>query len=56
MRSRTLLLTGLVHLLGILIMPYVADWEFLTTGLITGGSVLMLAELQWNFSATCGKG
>lgn len=55
MRSRTLLLTGLFHLLGILVLPYVAGWEFLTTGLISGGAVLMLAELQWDSSATCGN-
>lgn len=56
MRSRILILTSLVHLLGILILPYVAGWEFLTTGLITGGAVLMLAEFQWDSLGTCGNG
>ena len=31
MRSRTFLVTALVHLLGIFILPYVAQWQFLTT-------------------------
>jgi hypothetical protein len=55
MRSRTLMLLGLVHLLSIWILPYVGSWQFLTTGIIMGGSVLLLAEFQWDSSGTCGK-
>lgn len=55
MRSRTLMLTGLVHLLSIGILPYVGAMQFLTTGIITGGSVLMLAEFQWDSFGTCGN-
>ncbi len=54
MRSRALMLTAIVHLLSILIVPYVGEWQFLATGIITGGSSLMLAELQWDSFATCG--
>jgi hypothetical protein len=54
MRSRTLILMGLVHLLSIGILPYVGSWQFLTTGIIMGGSVLLLAEFQWDSFGTCG--
>ena len=55
MRSRTLMLLGLVHLLSIWILPYVGSWQFLTTGIIMGGCVLLLAEFQWDSSGTCGN-
>ena len=55
MRSRTLMLTGLVHLLSIWILPYVGAMQFLATGIITGGSVLLLAEFQWDSFGTCGN-
>ncbi|HEY9901069.1 MAG TPA: hypothetical protein V6D43_01350 [Candidatus Sericytochromatia bacterium] len=54
MRSRALILMGLVHLLSIGILPYVGSWQFLTTGIIMGGSVLLLAEFQWDSFGTCG--
>jgi hypothetical protein len=49
------MLLGLVHLLSIWILPYVGSWQFLTTGIIMGGCVLLLAEFQWDSSGTCGK-
>ena len=55
MRSRTLILTGLIHLLSIGILPYVGTWQFLATGIVMGGSVLLLAEFQWDSSGTCGN-
>jgi hypothetical protein len=55
MRSRTLILTGLFHLLSIWILPYCGAWQFLSTGIITGGSVLLLAEFQWDSFGTCGN-
>jgi hypothetical protein len=55
MRSRTLILTALVHLLSIGILPYFAAWQFLATGIIMGGSVLLLAEFQWDSFGTCGN-
>ena len=55
MRSRTLILTGLVHLFGIFILPYCAAWQFLITGIITGVTPLLLAEFQWDSFGTCGK-
>ncbi|HEY9607313.1 MAG TPA: hypothetical protein V6C85_37250 [Allocoleopsis sp.] len=55
MRSRTLILTGLVHLLSICILPYCAAWQFLLTGIITGATPLLLAEFQWDSFGTCGN-
>lgn len=55
MRSRTLIIIGLVHLLSIGILPYVGNWQFLTTGIVMGGCVLLLAEFQWDSFGTCGK-
>ena len=48
MRSRAFILASLVHLLGIAILPYVAGWQFLATGLIMAASLLVFAELQWD--------
>jgi hypothetical protein len=47
-RSRALLLAGSVHLLGIVVLPYVAPWQFLTTGSVMGLSLLLLAQMQWD--------
>lgn len=54
MRSRTLMIIGVVHLLGIALLPYFAAWQFLATGMIMGVSVLVLAEFQWDSFGTCG--
>lgn len=53
MRSRTFLLMGAVHLLGILILPYMGAWQFFTTGILIGLSVLLLAEFQWDTTTSC---
>lgn len=53
MRSRTFLLVGAVHLMGILILPYVGAWQFFTTGIVIGLSILLLAEFQWDTTASC---
>ncbi len=46
--SRTFILIGIWHLLGISLLPLVMGWQFLATGLVMGGSLLLLAELQWD--------
>uniref|UniRef100_UPI0018E999B7 hypothetical protein n=1 Tax=Anaplasma marginale TaxID=770 RepID=UPI0018E999B7 len=46
--SRALFLIGIVHLLGIFVLPYAIGWQFLFTGILMGGSLLLLAELQWD--------
>jgi hypothetical protein len=48
LRSRTFLLAGLFHLLGIAALSYVAGWQFLTTGLVMTCSLLFLSEVQWD--------
>ncbi|MEP6517311.1 hypothetical protein [Microcoleus vaginatus] len=47
-RSRALLAASLLHLLGILILPYTGGWYFLFTGTVMVFSLLVLAELQWD--------
>lgn len=54
MRSRTVLLTGLVHLLSMAILPYLGAMQFLATGIIMGGSSILLAVFQWDSFGTCG--
>jgi hypothetical protein len=46
-RSRTFLITAVIHILGILLLSYCGGKQFLVTGLVMGGSLLLLAELQW---------
>ena len=48
MRSRTFLLASIIHVLGIMALPYFPGWQFLATGSIMAGSLLLLAELQWD--------
>lgn len=50
LNSRALLLVGLAHLLGIIILPYVMGWQFLATAGIMAFSLLLLAETQWDYS------
>lgn len=47
-RSRALLIAGLVHLLGIVILRYTGSWLFLFTGSVMVLSLLILAEFQWD--------
>jgi hypothetical protein len=53
MRSRAFFLVALIHLFGIAALPYISVWQFLTTGVLTGLSSLLLAELQWDSSGVC---
>ncbi|MBE9180546.1 hypothetical protein IQ268_18455 [Oculatella sp. LEGE 06141] len=48
MRSRTFLLTGLIHLLAMGLVPLAAGWQFLATASVMAGSLLFLAEVQWD--------
>lgn len=53
MRSRAFGFVGLQHLAGLAILPYVSEWQFLATGLITGISTMLMAELQWDSGDVC---
>lgn len=48
MYSRTFILMGIFHLFGMMILPHVLGWQFVTTGLIMASSLLLLSELQWD--------
>jgi hypothetical protein len=54
MRSRMFILLGLLHGLAIWLLPLVAPWQQLTTGLVISLSVLSMAELQWDANGVCG--
>lgn len=48
LRSRAFLLSGLIHVLGIFLLSQFSALQFLTTGLIMAGTMLFLAETQWD--------
>ncbi len=48
LRSRTFLILALIHLGGILVLPFCSGWQFITTGAIMAMSLLIVAELQWD--------
>ncbi|ACB50652.1 hypothetical protein cce_1302 [Crocosphaera subtropica ATCC 51142] len=48
MSSQTFIISGLIHLLGIQLLTYFLQWQFLLTGIIMAGCLLLLAELQWD--------
>ncbi|BAZ08016.1 hypothetical protein [Calothrix sp. NIES-3974] len=46
--SRTFIGLAVVHFLGILLVQQYPSWQFLMTGLVIGGSLLLLAQIQWD--------
>lgn len=48
LRSRAFIVAGLVHISGILALPYCVGWQFLTTGLVMTANLWMFAETQWD--------
>lgn len=48
MRSRAFVLACIIHLLGIVLLPWVGGFQFLTTGLILAVTLLLFAEMQWD--------
>ncbi len=48
MRSYSFTLAGFLHLVAILFLPYLPSWQFLTTGIVIGGTLLLFAEIQWD--------
>lgn len=51
MKSRALLLTAMIHWVSIFTLPYFCGWEFLITGVVMGGSGLILAQFLWDSHA-----
>lgn len=48
LKSRSLGLMGLVHLLGCIVLPFVGPYHFLATGLIMASALFFLGEYQWD--------
>lgn len=48
LRSRTFVLAGAIHGLGIMLLPYFATLPFLFSGAIIAGTLLFLSEVQWD--------
>lgn len=48
MRSRTFLMAGSAHFVAIALLPLIPGWSFLGTGLVIGGTLWLLSELQWD--------
>ena len=48
LRSRALLLAGIIHLAAIPLCVSVLQWQFLITGMIMAGTLVLLAEVQWD--------
>ena len=48
LRSRAFLSCGGVHLVALMLLPYVPTWQFLFSGFITAGTLFLLASFQWD--------
>ena len=48
LQSRILFIIGIIQTSAIVILPYLISWQFLITGMLMGGSLLLLAEFQWD--------
>lgn len=48
LRSRAFLFVAVIHLCSIWFLPVVIGWQFLATGIVIGGSLLLLAQVQWD--------
>ena len=53
LRSRMFLILCLIHIVGLWLLSYVGIWQPLTTGLIIGFCVFLVAELQWDTKGVC---
>ena len=47
-RSRAVFFIGILHILGILLLPYISEWQFISTGALMVFCLLLLAEFQWD--------
>jgi hypothetical protein len=48
LRSRAFIVAAIIHLTGIVVLPYFLGWQFLATGLIMAANLLIFAETQWD--------
>jgi hypothetical protein len=47
-RSRTLLVAGMLHFLLVFLLPYFGSWHYLVTGMLMTLCLLLLAEFEWD--------
>lgn len=47
-RSRAIILVGVIHLISILLLSYFGAWQFLLTGGVMACTLLLLAQWQWD--------
>ena len=48
LRSRALIFSATIHMLGIIALPYFMGWQFLVTGLVMTVNLLGFADTQWD--------
>ncbi len=48
LESRAFLLAGMIHLAAIPLCISILQWQFLITGMIMAGTLVLLAEVQWD--------
>jgi len=53
MRSRLILLYSALHFGAIALLPFFLPYQLLLTGTVISGSVILLAELQWDSNGVC---
>ncbi len=53
MHSRLILICSGIHFLTIGLLPWAGGWQTLLTGAVISGSVLALAEFQWDSNGVC---
>ncbi len=51
LKSRAFLVSSLIHLGAIALLQYFPTWQFLWTGIVTAGSLFLLAETQWDMQS-----
>jgi hypothetical protein len=51
LRSRAFLFMALFHVVGIGLLPFVMQWQYLITGLLTAVPLFLLAEVQWDMES-----
>jgi hypothetical protein len=52
LRSRAFLVNGLLHIGAMALLAHATSWQFLLTGMVSAGTLLLLAELQWDMEST----
>ncbi len=51
LKSRAFLVSSSIHLAAIALLQYLPSWQFLWTGIVTAGSLFLLAETQWDMQS-----